>query len=1361
MAINQTATVETRVNDQDAKNKLEELTKKADELRESLLSAYKANDTKAIKAFQKELNNTNREIKSLRTSAENINATMSHLSTASIKELRATVKAINAELTSGHIKRGSQEWDDYNQKLKKVNAELRSIKAESQEVATKGFSWGKLADGFNRFQTLGASVIASMAGITLTARKCVEQFAQMQEAESQVLKYTDLTKKEVEEMNKDFQGMDTRTPREQLNALAGYAGQLGVKGKKDIEDFVKAADKINVALGEDIGQDAVKTIGRLAMSFGTDKTMGLSKAMLSTGSAINQLAQSVGSDASYLVDFTARVAGAAKQAKLSQADIIGFASVLNRNMQAVEMSGTAFQTLLMKMYQSPAKFAKLAGQDVKKFTADLNKNANETLLNFLNVMNKQGGLDKLAPMFKDMGLDGARASGVLATLANKIGDVRDQQKIANDAYREAISVDQEFNVQNNTVQAGLDKAKKKFQDMSILLGEKLAPAMKHVISGTSTMIRVLMIIIQFVEEYKTTLLMLIATMIAYNVVVNASTISTKLHAFWTDVCCKAFQRLFTVLKTNPWGAIIAVMAIAIGYMSDMTHKTDEATRAQELLDDAMSSGGKRADDESAHLQSLLAVARDETKSKHERIRAINEINKITPDYIGNLTLETINTEKASTALARYVNLLKIKDQIEDVKKARGKYIEEMSAPIHNRGDEVIYQSAKWLNKVTGNVFIPLSNIEQGYEQDLQRHADGFKKGLKSFDDSISSLYKEMLSYDDGADTITDKGTQGTGGGTIGKTGKKGKSLEEQRKERERKAVDALTAQYDKQKALETAMYASGKIDRLEYDRWTETADAKLLIAKMKVYRKDSKEYNALLLEQSNRLIAHNEKVYKEKETSVEEDIRQERNALLDSFSEGTIDRRAFDEGLNQLDYESLKRKRDIYGKGTKEYTEYQKQLEEWAYNDRLQKQEKYEEEIQKIKEYSGKKTALELMNEELKNWDELHSQGLIKEEVYQQGIAAIKAHYATQKGEEEVTWGGNGKKASAEGQKTYNKAKGEVGNVDDPGKDSIFDTLIGNDVKLHHKVMENLKQQEKDGLISHQEFLAAKAAADADYYAQLTAKAQTAYEQISGLMSAYSNYVQACSDAEVAKVTKRYDKEIKAAGENTAKGKQLEEKKEKEIAKIKSKYNKQKTKIQIAQAIADTAIGALKAYNAGWEAGWPAGPILAPIFAGIAIASGALQIASIKKQAEAQEAGYYEGGFTPSNSDNKKQVGVVHANEFVATHNAVSNPNLLPVLNLIDYAQRNNTVGSLTPEDVSRAIGIYPQNTISTSTNGIQNDGTNNDTMREQIDKNSNVIQKLVEVLEGGIQSFVTLDGEDGLEKQYKHFKKLQDNKSR
>jgi TP901 family phage tail tape measure protein len=1372
----------TTMNNSQAVDKLKELRGEAAKYCEAMIQAKSAGDKISYNNMLKQLNQVNAEIRQMQRNAVNINEVMSNLSTAKPKELQRTIRAINTELNSGRVERGSKEWDEYTMKLRKCDAELKAVKADMKASGTGGNFFTKISDGFNRYSAAAAGAVASFTGIAYTAKKCVDNFAEMDEAMTEVMKYTNMTKDQVKDLNEDFKKIDTRTSREQLNELAGDAGRLGITSKQGIEDFVDAADKINVALGEDLGPDAVKNIGRMAMMFGEDKTKGLRGAMLATGSAVNELSQDVGADANYLTDFTARVAGAANQARISQADILGYAGVLNRNMQAVEMAGTAFQTLLMKMYQDPAKFAKLAGKNVKDFTNLLKNDANEALLQFLQSMKDKGGFAELAPMFKEMGLDGVRASGVLSTLAVKLSDVRKQQEISNKAYSAGTSVITEFNTENTTVQAGFDKAKKRIKDISIELGEKLQPIMTNMIHTTSDIIKVMNTVMTFIPKHIMLITSLTAIILTYTLGAKALTVVQNLLTKAFDLSKAAASGLWNSIKSNPVGALVSVLILAVSAWDDFKKSEDEATKRQQELNNVQKQAKIETDNEINGIHNLLGVARDQKKSLDERSEALRQLKEKYPEYLGSLNLEAVNSIKAAQAEKILTRQILLRAEAEDIAEKRKELAEKKLKLLTDPDSKP--DNSSWLDSINLHIATAIHNAEDafGYRSldlgFLSRWADYTDEDLdKKWKNTFASLNSQINAQDEklkkNAEEQTKNlasiskmgtgisGSSSGGKGTTPATKKKkhkGKSAETLERERENKEVKAAEAKYDKLKAMATANYSAGIIDKQKYDDEIEQLDIKMLGAKMGAYKKNSEEYNKLLLEKVNKLRDAQDKMHERSVQEDEQKTKDTRKIYLDSYINGETDLKSFEENVHQLEYDDLKRKRDIYAKGTKEYTDYQKQMDEWSYNDRLEKQKSFDDKVKEIQEDSTKKSNSEVEADTIAFFDKLHKEGIGSEEAYQKIIAAIRHKYAVKAGED-VNYGGNATETNNKATDIYNEAKGKTGNQDHPETDNIFDTMFGNDAKLHTGVIKNLQKMEKSDKISHAEYLAAKAQADEDYYKTLEQKASMAYNQIGALISSYSDYVSACSDAEVAKVTKKYEIQIKAAGESTTKGKALEEKKEADIAKIKSKYNKRKTKIQIAQALAETAISALNAYNAGWEAGWPAGEVLAPLFAGIAVASGMLQVATIKKQAAAQDDGYYSGGFTDGNNYHKV-AGSVHEGEFVANHQAVNNPNVLPVLQMIDRAQRNNTVGSLTSTDVTRVlntkpssadVSMYPDNDSAAAIAVIS----------ASLDKQAAVINRLSKLLDSGIQSYVIMDGEKGLDKQYTHYKKLQSNKSR
>lgn len=499
----------------------------------------------------------------------------------SLKELGNRQRELNAILRN--LDPSLPQWKQYNQQLKEVNARIRELRNEAKETQ---FSISKLADGFNRYATIGASVIASLTGVALTARKCVDEYAQMEEAQSQVIKYTGMTKEETEALNESFKQMDTRTPREELNRLAGEAGKLGISSRDQVLEFVEAADMINVALGEDLGEDAVKNIGKLSQMFG-DGSRTLKEDMLAIGSAVNQVAQSSSASEPYLVEFTARMGGVAKQADLAVTDVMGFASALDQNMLRSEMASTALQSLILKIYQEPAKYAKLAGMDVQEFVNLVNTDVNEALLQFLGTLGKMGGMAQMSPILKEMKLSGAEAAGVISALAGNIDQVRREQENANQAFIDGTSIINENKVQNSTVQAELDKAKKRFKDIRIELGEQLLPVMKYMVSTGSLTVKGLKEIVSFLIQYKKEIIIATSVIAAYTVAVKGASV---LQAAWTTIVkggTLAMRAFNTAVKSNPLGLIASLLAGAVTAMALFRKETKQTSDEQQALNEKL------------------------------------------------------------------------------------------------------------------------------------------------------------------------------------------------------------------------------------------------------------------------------------------------------------------------------------------------------------------------------------------------------------------------------------------------------------------------------------------------------------------------------------------------------------------------------------------------------------------------------------------------------------------------------------------------------------------------------------------------------------------------------------------------------
>lgn len=188
------------------------------------------------------------------------------------------------------------------------------------------------------------------------------------------------------------------------------------------------------------------------------------------------------------------------------------------------------------------------------------------------------------------------------------------------------------------------------------------------------------------------------------------------------------------------------------------------------------------------------------------------------------------------------------------------------------------------------------------------------------------------------------------------------------------------------------------------------------------------------------------------------------------------------------------------------------------------------------------------------------------------------------------------------------------------------------------------------------------------------------------VFSQVTQLTQANADLQIAKIEKRYEAEIEAAEGNSEKIERLEAARDEEISRVKAEASRKQFALQVAMTIAQMAQNIVYAIGAGMQAGFPAALWMIPTLTALAATMGAIQLATIKKQQQAAAIqGYSEGGFTKQGAKDEP-AGIVHAGEWVASQRLLANPVARPLIEALDYAQRNNTIGSLRMSDLN--IGV-------------------------------------------------------------------------
>ncbi len=1398
------ATVDIEINSQSAKRRLSELETKLADLNKKKAEFERTGNTAGLVKIEKDIQKVSRQMNTARTNAQKCEAALKKLNSASPKELRMVLRQLQNDLN--HIERGSDAWKRHVESIKRVKAEIKNVDAELREhegmmsrINRKVNEWGMSIAG----------AAAAFTGLVFTARQSVQAYADMEGEMANVRKFTGMTSSEVEKLNEAFKSMDTRTSREDLNKLAQEAGRLGLQSQDDVLGFVKAADQINVAL-DDLGEGATQTLSKLTDIFGDRERLGVEQSLLSVGSVINELSQNSTASAPYLADFAQRLAGVGKQANMTIPQIMGFAAVLDSQGQAVEMSATALSQLIMKLFQDPAKIAKATGMDLQAFSKMLKEDTNEALLMLLSRLHELGDISVLAPVFDAMGTDGARASAVIAALAGNIDMVKQQQQAANVAFKEGTSVTKEYNVQNNTVQAQLDKAKKGFHEMAVELGQKLAPAMKYAITGTSAMMHVLSSTISFLSEYAGTIISTASAIGIYTVAVNASVIVDKLKVFWNEKVIASFKNLWKTIVANPYAALAAAIGVVIGVMIDLYRHTNRQTEAEKALNDVRAKAKVRVAEEKQQVDLLMAAAKNMNLTYSEQKAAVDKLNKIIPNFNGKINSQTRAFNFSTTALKNYNDQLQrlyelegAKEKLKELGKARAELIikkQEAKDALDAENKRQSEQYAKMANNPKNyatsqggappaSAFISMSN--DATIRALQNNLDNIDRDLKENERTEKALI-QAFGTDLQRDAIKNTGTPpvtptsnittGGGGGSYGGGGGSYPSNTPSPDDTTKKMkdeIEKLTA--DKNDALTKLnnQYRKGELKSnddyvdQQYNRTKQYYDDVLAVYQ-KYGQDQSKEAADVRTKQADDEAKHDKEMVERKKRSIEQQRDADKMAAQMRYyepdSEIFHNQQALDNELAKIDIEYLEKVRDLTVENTKERADAELALEKAKQSEKLRQRKQLEQNLSAWLYIYSQQGAKVRMDAELRVAKQLYDQKLINDEEYQEARAAIEKKYR-----DEVNSNTGTKAKNQDFDDANDTYKLQLKALEDAHRLGLISQEDYENRKwqivqnYHNKIMQLIGNQGSEwGTMVANLVETWKAGFDnlgstlPDKLKNIAAMAASAFAVMNAGIKSYTDYANACRDLEVKKVGKSYDAQIEAAGNNEKKRKQLEEQKEKEIAKIKTKYDKRAMVIEMAQAVASTALAAINAYSSAAQVPM-IGYILAPIAASMALAAGALQIATIKKSHQAQQMGYYEGGFTGRDGNNRREVGVVHANEFVANHRAVANPELLPVLRLIDQAQRNNTVGSLTREDVSRAIGqgaILGDMTVAQQRTAEQHD-TSMVMVAASMEQQTAAINELNARLADGIESFMVMDGERGFDRSWQRYQRMKNNPKR
>lgn len=727
---------------------------------------------KAEGDHSKEISETNKRLTEAKSKYAELERQMK-LDQKTMAELKSHIKATRAALEKAVP--GTENWDALNAELiisQKRFRELAIQAQNTQNALRKGW------DNLGKLSVAANNIVQLYGRFSGQIEQAKQSWLQYDEALVDAMKTTGLSRDEIEELSAELKKFDTRTAQNELLSLARVGGKLGISGKEDLLEFVSAADKINVALKEDLGGDAeaaIGQIGKLVDIFQLKGHMGLERAMLSVGSAINELGAASTANEGYIVNFTNRLAGIAPNASISIDKILGLASTLDANAQAAETAATAIGQTITAMFKKTETFAQIAKMPFEEFRDLLTNDVNGALVKVLEGMKGDQGLFDIVDAMDEMHLNGQRATTVLGALANNVDMLKTQQQLANEAFQEGTSLTNEFNTKNESATAIQEKLKKRITETSVEIGQKLMPAANMVIGGTNTFLGVISKLITLLGKYQAaiitvtglTALYVAKKKIAYLfsaefraallkevAVLEASSKANSLHTVTLKILAGGYKTAGAAAKAfgkaliaNPVGLVIAAVAVLAQGIASLVSKSREATRELRELNsrtiDTTSSFVKaqsEIDKERKSLEELKDAATKAAEGSDERKRVIDKINELYGDYLPNLLTEKTSNEELETALKSVNTQLEQKIKLQARENAEMDIQKHRTDAIKGAVDAIISS----YKKITGQN-MPAEAISSITTKVATAYDTNDIKGLQK--DIEESIGKELPTWD--------------------------------------------------------------------------------------------------------------------------------------------------------------------------------------------------------------------------------------------------------------------------------------------------------------------------------------------------------------------------------------------------------------------------------------------------------------------------------------------------------------------------------------------------------------------------------------------------------------------------------------
>lgn len=573
---------------------------------------------------------------------------------ASLDELRRAYKQLEEELNQINTK--SKEFADKQKSMKELKKNIDEVTGAANK---QGRAWQTALNNLTAYVGL-FSAFNMLKTYLFSIFRLNANFA---EQLTNIRKVALSSQEEVGNLSKELAKIETRTSIEELNNLAYAGAKLGVT-TKDLDGFVRAADQVNVALKEDLGDEALTALAKITEVSGLIDKYGVEDAMLRTGSAIFRLASTSTASSGKIVDFSNRMLALGDAASLSTPDILAIGSAVDSMALEPEVAATAFGKLVVELRKGTSSIEKdlgIAQGSLKKMIKE--GKGMEAIQTIFHKMHESKNVFALNSLFKDLGSeDGARLTKVMVTMADKVGMLDKAVTESNKAFSEGTAVTTEYEMQQETATAYMERAANLFEKQFVSADAASGPV-RDLAKAWYEMVDALVHNITFMTEVRMLITLLMASMKLFlNLLPTLITVlstagvagafaklaelttgltgkTMSLAKAW-DILVASYSKLSFVKQMGVMGGLIGLAGVLVVKLAQWSISLKQVSAGQRVLNEVQEEGKRRAMEEQESLKRLHNVMHDTTASMDLRRQAMEKLNGAIPNLNAKINSET-------------------------------------------------------------------------------------------------------------------------------------------------------------------------------------------------------------------------------------------------------------------------------------------------------------------------------------------------------------------------------------------------------------------------------------------------------------------------------------------------------------------------------------------------------------------------------------------------------------------------------------------------------------------------------------------------------------------------------------------------